>query len=170
MVASNYSRLPALDVISYFWQELKSTEILDATDYYVDDFEAELMPIVPVQDLPQMRNYLGDKTYLIYSVNNLPNKNGNWFIKQEVITFTVFSPSFNKLSQVCMLAEDALNRLTDTGKDITNLNNSEFTFHCFETEYDIYGEAESEGGRMYAEIVVVYEYTRDLAQTGRYLI
>jgi len=69
-----------------------------------------------------------------------------------------------------MLAEDALNRLTDTGKDITNLNNSEFTFHCFETEYDIYGEAESEGGRMYAEIVVVYEYTRDLAQTGRYLI
>ena len=72
--------------------------------------------------------------------------------------------------EVCTLAEDALNRLAETGHDITKSINSEFTFHCFETEYDISGETDSEGGRMTADITVTYEYTRDLAQSGRYLI
>lgn len=169
-MTTKYNRLPAFDVISYFWAELQATEILDATDYYVDDFEAELIPIIPVQDLPQMRNYLGDKTYIVYEVLGLPVKEGNWFIKQEQILFTVYSPSFNKMVEICSLADDALNRLAETGKDITKSLNSEFTFHCFETEYDISGSTDSEGGRMYADIVVTYEYTRDLAQSGRYLI
>ena len=169
-MTTRYNRIPAFDVISYLWSELQAAEVLDATDYYVDDFEAELIPIVPVQDLPQLRNYLGDKTYLIYQVLSMPVKNGNWFIKQEQLIFTVFSPSFNKMVEVCTLAEDALNRLAETGHDITRSMNSEFTFHCFETEYDISGETDSEGGRMTADITVTYEYTRDLAQTGRYLI
>ena len=169
-MTTKYNRLPAFDVISYFWAELQATEILDPTDYYVDDFEAELIPIIPVQDLPQMRNYLGDKTYLVYEVISLPIKDGNWFIKQEQLLFTVYSPSFNKMVEICSLADDALNRLADTGKDITKSLNSEFTFHCFETEYDISGSTDSEGGRMYADIVVTYEYTRDLAPSGRYLI
>ena len=99
-MTTRYNRLPAYDVIAYLWNELKDTEILDPTDYYVDDFEAELIPIVPVQDLPQMRNYLGDKAYLVYEVLSLPVKDGNWFIKQEQILFTVYSPSFNKLVEI----------------------------------------------------------------------
>ena len=167
---SSYSRLPVFDVIAYFWQELQNAQILDSTDYYVDDFEAELIPIVPVQDLPQLRNYLGDKTYLVYQFISLPIKDGNWFIKQEQIVFTVFSPSFNKLVEICSLADDALNRLAETGNDITKLLNSEFTFHCFETEYDISGPTDTDGGRMTADLTVTYEYTRDLAQSRRYLI
>lgn len=169
-MTTRYNRIPAYDVIAYLWNELQAAEILDATDYYVDDFEAELIPIVPVQDLPQMRNYLGDKPYLVYEVLSLPIKDGNWFIKQEQILFTVYSPSFNKLVEICTLAEDALNRLAETGDDITQYMNSEFTFHCFETQYDISGPTDSEGGRMYADITTIYEYTRDLAQSGRYLI
>ena len=169
-MTTSYNRIPAYDVIAYLWNELQEAEILDATDYYVDDFETELIPIVPVQDLPQMRNYLGDKAYLVYEVLSLPVVGGNWFIKQEQLLFTVYSPSFGKLVEICTLAEDALNRLAETGDDITKYMNSEFTFHCFETEYDISGPTDSEGGRMYADIVVTYEYTRDLAQTGRYLI
>lgn len=167
---TSYKRLPVFDVISYFWNELKDAEVLDATDYYVDDFEAEIIPIIPVQDLPQMRNYLGNKTYIVYNVTSYPVRDGNFFIKQEEVLFTVFSPSFSKMVEVCALAEDALNRLADTGNDITIFNNSEFTFHCFETVYDISGETDSEGGRMTADITVTYEYTRDLAQSGRYLI
>jgi len=78
---TSYKRLPVFDVISYFWNELKDAEVLDATDYYVDDFEAEIIPIIPVQDLPQMRNYLGNKTYIVYNVTSYPVKDGNFFIK-----------------------------------------------------------------------------------------
>lgn len=163
-----YKRLAAFDVIAYLWQQLQDQGVLVPTDYYVDDFEAELIPIVPIQDLPQLRNYLGDKTYLVYEVINMPIKDGNWFIKQEQMLVTVYSPSFIKLVEACTLMEDALNRLADTGHDITKFMDTEFTFHCFETEYSINGSTDSEGGRMSADLTVTYEYTRDLDNSGRY--
>ena len=167
---SSYRRMAAFDVISYFWNELTSTGILDSTDYYVDEFEDEIIPIIPVQDLPQTRNYLGNKTYMVYEILNLPTDEGRYFLKQEQLVITVFSPSFSKLVEICTLAEDCLNRLASTGHDITKYKNSEFTFHCFNTEYEIAGETDSEGGRISADINVIYEYTRDLTASGRYQI
>ena len=163
-----YNKLPAFNVISYLWDGLVNAEILDPTDYYVDEFEDEIIPIVPVQDLPQTRNYLGDKPYIVYEVINLPIQDGQFYMKQEELIFAVYSPSFSKLVEICMLAEDLLNRSSLTGHDITKYSNSQFTFHCFNTEYQIVGPSESEGGRMEAMIVVTYEYTRDLTASGRY--
>lgn len=98
----------------------------------------------------------------------MPPRDGQFFIKQEQLLFTVYSPSFGKLVEICTLADDALNRSFFTGQDITKYKNSEFTFHCFETEYEISGETESEGGRMTADITVAYEYTRDLNGSSRF--
>jgi len=161
-MTTSYSKLAAFDVISYFWEEIKNAGILDPTDYYVDEFEEELRPIIPVQDLAETRNYLGDKPYLVYEVIAMQPRDGNYFIKQEQIVFTVYSPSFGKLVEICAIADDALNRSSVTGADITKFKNSEFTFHCFDTEYEIVGASDSEGGRMDAMIVCWYEYTRDL--------
>jgi hypothetical protein len=141
---------------------MTAAEVLDTTDYYVDDLGFEVTPIVPVQDLPQLANYLGDKAYMYYSITCLPTNMDNWFIRGEQIVLSVNSPSYAKMAEITEFIKDALGRQDGSAQDVNRFASGKFTYHWVTVDYDIAAPARSEGGRMRSEITISYEFARDM--------
>ena len=47
-----------LDLRKYLWSQLKSNKIFIATDYYSDNIGQEIIPIIPIQQSPEMNQFL----------------------------------------------------------------------------------------------------------------
>ena len=55
-----------IDLRKYLWSQLKSNSIFTATDYYSDNIGEEIVPIIPVQQSPEMNQFLSGKKHIVY--------------------------------------------------------------------------------------------------------
>ncbi len=46
----------------FLWKELKDSFIFNAYDYYSDNLGKEIIPIIPVQQSPEMDQFLMEKS------------------------------------------------------------------------------------------------------------
>jgi len=46
--------------------ELKKSEIFDIHDYYSDNIGQEIIPIIPVQQSPELSQFLSGKKHIVY--------------------------------------------------------------------------------------------------------
>ena len=85
---TNYSPLPIFDINKYVWGQLKNNNILSENDYYVDELQTVLTPIVPAQQIPEFNNLLPGQTYLIYDYEEKPTME-NWWISEVIATYYI---------------------------------------------------------------------------------
>jgi hypothetical protein len=50
----------------FLWTQLKLTGLFDPDDYYSDNLGSEIVPIIPVQQLPEMDQFLNGKKHIVY--------------------------------------------------------------------------------------------------------
>ena len=50
----------------FLWAQLKLTGMFNQNDYYSDNLGTEIIPIVPVQQLPEMDQFLNGKKHIVY--------------------------------------------------------------------------------------------------------
>lgn len=169
---SIYKKSPAYDVINYLWAKLQESQVLDATDYYLDDFEDNIVPIIPVQDQPELANYLKNKAYIVYDFIGYPQTDDDFFVNEEAIMFTIFCPNFSKIMEIVRVFNECFRGKDEAAKKLQAAPTTTGTFFFYSTRIDgvdISGQAHKESGRISGEICVCYRFGEIMNKSGFYV-
>ena len=159
---TDYSKLAVYGINNYLWKKLKDENLLDEQDYYVDEFADFLVPIIPAQQIPEFNNLLPGKTYLIYDYEIL-RTGENYWITEEILTYTIVSPNYDKINQIITFIQAILSKYDDAAHDINayNSNTTPFEYHFLYNENTISPQNfVTEGGFMVGETQIRYTYVR----------
>ena len=165
-----YNSLASADIRKYIWNAIQQAEILDESDYYVDNMPMALTPIIPTQQVPEFNNLLPGKTYMIYDfeVKTVPVQ---WWMTEEAFTLTVISQNYEVINQITNLLQDLLRRYDDSARDLNKFLNNEtdFIYHHILVDSIMSPEPfSSEGDYQMASIVFTYNYSRKIDADGRF--
>jgi hypothetical protein len=170
-MAVDYTDTALSKVRLYLWEKFQSAGLLTASDYVADGFINPLVPIIPVQQVPEFNNLIGNKSYLIYDYDT-SSYSDDWWVCEETVTFSVISSSFGEIVQMTQFMVDLFRRMDQTAKDINAWmgGNTNFKFFTFSlTSASSPTPYPEEGGRQMADIQITYRYSRILDSNGRFI-
>lgn len=75
-----------------------------------------LVPIVPQQEVAELEE--ADKPYIVYGTSIMPSRNGDFFIRREVVTYEINSTRNAVITATMNLLEAALNRYDISARDV----------------------------------------------------
>ena len=64
--------LAVYDANKYLWSKLISSGVVTAAQYHAPDLGITIIPIIPIQEVPELANHLDDKAYLVYDLTTGP--------------------------------------------------------------------------------------------------
>ena len=167
---ANYAETAFSMVRLFLWDKLKESNILSSSDYIADGFISPLIPIIPVQQVPEFNNLIGNKPYIIYDYD-IEFYSEEWWICEEKLVFTIVASEFEKIVEITQFMVDLFRRMDESAGDINDWQTgSKFKFFTFilsgaqsPTPY------EEEGGRQMGEVSVIYRYSRELDSGNRFV-
>ena len=168
----DYNADASQDIIKFIWGKLQSTGVMTASDYVLES-GTTIVPIVPVQEIPEMANQLKDKPYIVYTLSSADNYTESLWVRQrDSIQFMIFSQNVNKIIAIKNVMADFLRRKDDSARLInaTGGLSGKYNFHCiYLMKSDVSGETTDEAGRMTGEVIIDYDYVRYLDTAGNYV-
>lgn len=160
-----------LELRKYLWDQLKSAEIFDTTDYYSDNIGQEIIPIIPVQQAAELNQFLSGKKHIVYDKIGLSYED-NWLICCEQILFTIYSTDVSEINEIRNMMTDVFRRMDIIGKEMnqSDLVSNNFKFHNIYIA-DISPTAPSEElqGFLSADVILEIKYSRITDGAGRYI-
>jgi len=160
-----------LDVRKYLWDQLKANDIFTATDYYSDNIGQEIIPIIPVQQSPELNQFLSGKKHIVYDKIDLSFED-NWAISCEQILFTIYSTDVSEINEIRNLMSDLFRRMDDSARDANAFSGISKKFKFFSIFIaDISPTAPSQelSGFLSADVILEVKYARHLDSVGRFL-
>ena len=127
----NYKLDSMFELRKYIWNRLKATEIFDEDDYYSDNIGEAIIPILPVQQQPDMSQFLSGKKHIIYDKIGV-SYDTLWLICTEQILFTVYSTDVSEINEIRNFMIDEFRRMDESAKDINRspgFNGDKFKIH-----------------------------------------
>ena len=113
----------------FLWTQLKLSGLFDQEDYYSDNLGTEIIPIIPVQQLPEMDQFLSGKKHIVYDKIGLSYEE-NWLICCEKVLFTIYSTDITEIYEVRNLMTDLFRRMDESAKDVNSLKTTnKLIFH-----------------------------------------
>ena len=113
----------------FLWTQLKLSGLFDQEDYYSDNLGSEIIPIIPVQQLPEMDQFLSGKKHIIYDKIGLSYEE-NWLICCEKVLFTIYSTDITEIYEIRNLMTDLFRRMDESAKDVNSLKTTnKLIFH-----------------------------------------
>lgn len=168
----NYRLDAMLELRKYLWSKLQDTGLIDPEDYYSDNIGETLVPIVPVQQLADMSQFLSGKTHLVYDKIGV-SYDTLWLICNEQILFTVYSTDVSEINAIKNFMIDEFRRMDETAKDINNhegFNSEKFKFHSVYVDDMSPTEPSEELQGFYSsDIILEIKYSRITDSSGRYI-
>jgi hypothetical protein len=159
------------DLRQFIWTNLQDSGIIDKDDYYSDNLGKSIVPILPVQQQPEMNQFLNNKTHIIYDKVGMSYED-NWMICNEQILFTIYDSDYAKINEIRNLMVDLFRRMDESAGDLNRYSglSEKFKFHSIYIA-DISPTTPSEEiqGFLSADVVLEVKYSRILNGTGRYL-
>jgi hypothetical protein len=167
---TNYNSQASADIRNYIWENIKLEEILDENEYYADGIPTSLLPIIPVQQVPEFNNLLPGRTYMLYDfeVKTVPVQ---WWMTDESFTLTVISQNYEIINEITSLIHDLFRRYDESANDINAYfeGDSDFLYHHFNIESVFSPEPYStEGDYQVGSVVISYNYSRKTGANGRF--
>jgi hypothetical protein len=65
-VTANYKLDAMIELRKYLWKELYTRNIFDEDDYWSDNLNENIVPIIPVQQSAEMNQFLSGKKHIVY--------------------------------------------------------------------------------------------------------
>lgn len=159
------------DLRQFIWTNLQDSGIIDKDDYYSDNLGKSIVPILPVQQQPEMNQFLNNKTHIIYDKVGMSYED-NWMICNEQILFTIYDSDYAKINEIRNFMVDLFRRMDESAGDLNRYSglSEKFKFHSIYIA-DISPTTPSEEiqGFLSADVVLEVKYSRMLNGTGRYL-
>jgi hypothetical protein len=157
------------EIRKHLWQELLANNLFNIEDYYSDNIGEEIIPIIPVQQQPELNQFLSGKTHIVYDKIGLSYEE-NWMICCEKMMFTIYSTDFSEINQIRNLMLDVFRRMDESAKDL-NVSKSTPKIKFFNTMVaDLSPTAPSQElqGFLSADVVLEVKYARMTNGAGRF--
>ena len=170
-MTANYKLDAMLELRKYFWKELYTRNIFDENDYWSDNLNENVVPIIPVQQAPELNQFLSGKKHIVYDKIGMSYED-NWLICCEQIMFTLYSTSVADINEIRNYMTDEFRRMDESARDINKWTELSNKFKCHSIWVaDISPTAPSEElqGFFSAEVILEVKYSRITDAAGRFL-
>jgi hypothetical protein len=170
-MTANFKLDAMLEVRKFLWSKLLDAKIFDEDDYYSDNVGSAIVPIIPVQQSPEMNQFLSGKKHMIYDKIGLSYED-NWLICCEQILFTVYSTDVSEINEIRNFMTDLFRRMDESAKDINQFGplNNKFKFHSiFIADISPTEPSEEIQGFLSTDIILEVKYSRITDSVGRFL-
>ena len=166
----NYKLDAMLELRKFLWKELSDREIFDENDYWSDNLNENIIPIVPVQQVAEMNQFLSGKKHIVYDKVGMAYDD-IWLICTEQILFTIYATDFSEINEIRTFMIDQFRRMDDAAKDVnkwTGLSNK-FKFHSiYIADISPMSPFEELQGFFSADVILEVKYSRMTDANGRY--
>jgi hypothetical protein len=170
-MTANYKLDAMLELRKYLWNQLATRKIFDEDDYWSDNLNENIIPIIPVQQVAEMNQFLSGKKHIVYDKIGMSYED-NWLISCEQIMFTIYSTDVSEINEIRNYLADEFRRMDESARDINKWANlsDKFKFHTIWIA-DISPTAPSEElqGFFAAEVILEIKYSRITDGEGRFL-
>ena len=167
-MTANYKLDAMLELRKYLWQELSTRNIFNEDDYWSDNLNENIVPIIPVQQAPELNQFMSGKKHIVYDKIGMSYED-NWLICCEQILFTVYSTSVADINEIRNYMTDEFRRMDESARDINRWTglSDKFKFHSVYIA-DISPTAPSEElqGFFSSEIILEIKYSRATDTNG----
>lgn len=159
----NLGLTAAHPINKYFWEQLKSSQVLKQSDY-----PSQVgTPFVPVRQTPQLIDLPGSPPFVVYTYSE-PSSRVNWFQKEQTIAYNLYSKDLSVGTKFNTLAQYLFGEQDDSAQRINRFLKDYPQYNEFSYKYTAINEGgapnppSGEDGRFETIIAVTVAYTRDL--------
>ena len=166
---TNYNIDAMYEIRKHLWRELQLNNMLDPNSYYSDNLGEAIIPIIPVQQAPEMSQFLSGKTHIVYDKIGSTYEE-NWMICCEKISFTIYSVDHAEINAIRNMMMDVFRRMDDSAKDLNNSKSTDkIIFHnTMIVDLSPTEPSEELAGFLAADIILEVKYSRTVGSTGRF--
>lgn len=167
---TNYNIDAMYEIRRHLWAELIDSGLLSEEDYYSDQINDNVIPIIPVQQAPEFNQFLSGKTHIVYDKIGLSYEE-NWMICCEKILFTVYSTDVSEINSIRNLMLDAFRRMDESAKDVNASKSTPLLifFNIMVAEISPTEPSQELQGFMSTDVILEVKYARDVDSTGRFI-
>jgi hypothetical protein len=166
----NYNIDAMYEIRKFLWQGLQEVELLDKDEYYSDNLGETITPIIPVQQLAEMNQFLSGKTHIVYDKIGLSYEE-NWLICCEQILFTIYSTDFAEINSIRNYMIDQFRRMDHSARDLNYWEDVSdlIKFHSiFIADISPTSPSEELQGFLSTDIILEVKYSRITDVDGRF--
>lgn len=167
----NYKLDSVYELRKFLWQNLVTLDVFNEDDYYSDNIGDTLIPILPVQQSPEMNQFLSGKKHIIYDKIGI-SYDDMWQICTEQVLFTIYALSFDEINEIRNVMIDLFRRMDDTATDINRWAGISSKFKFFSiyiSDMSPTSPSDEMQGFLAADVVLEIKYARDIGTNGRFL-
>jgi hypothetical protein len=168
---TNYKLDMAIELRRFLWNELLVNDIFITDDYYSDNLGESIVPIIPVQQSPEMSQFLSGKKHIVYDKIGI-SYDDLWAICTEQVLFTVYSVDVLEIYEIRNFMTDMFRRMDDAAKDVnrSGIISDLFKFHSiYISDMSPIEPSEELQGFLSTDIVLEVKYSRITDKDGRYI-
>jgi hypothetical protein len=166
----NYKLDAITELRKYFWSELVDNNIFDPDDYYSDNIGDSLVPIIPVQQSPELNQFLSGKKHIVYDKIGI-SYDDIWQICTEQFLFTVYSTEVSDIAEIKNFMTDLFRRMDESAQDVNRFAtlSDRFQFHSiYISDMSPTSPSEELKGFLASDVVLEVKYSRMIGTDGRY--
>lgn len=170
-MTANYKLDAGQELRKFLWSQFLTHNIFDENEYYSDNIGSTIIPILPVQQQPELNQFLSGKKHLIYDKVGTSIED-NWMISCDQILFTIYSSDINDIVEIRNFMTDLFRRMDDSARDVNGFEglSDKFKFHSvYIADISPVSPSEELQGLLNADIILEVKYSRILDGSGRYL-
>lgn len=167
----NYKLDSVFELRKFLWSELTDANIFDETDYYSDNIGDTLIPIIPVQQSPEMNQFLSGKKHIVYDKIGI-SYDEMWQVCTEQVLFSIYATDFNDINEIRNFMVDTFRRMDETATDINRWAglSTKFKFYSiYVSDISPIAPSEELKGFLGADVVLEVKYARHIGTDGRFL-
>jgi hypothetical protein len=167
----NYKLDAMLELRKYIWKRLKDTEIFNEDDYYSDNIGEITVPIIPVQQVPELNQFLSGKKHIVYDKIGMSYED-LWAICCEQILFTVYSTDISDINEIRNFMVDEFRRVDESARDVNNWTglSDKFQFYSiFIADMSPTEPSQEMQGFLSTDIILEIKYARSSGSDGRFI-
>ena len=170
----DYTKSPFYKVRKWMTSELYENSILNENNY------TNAPPIVPIQQIPesfdnrdwQDAGLPADAPFIVYDFLTPGTYDTDFWNSKEEIMFWIYDYDLEKVLEIREFLIDLFRRYDLSARDVNEFddqNESPYTYHYFDIMMGLpTDEANQVLGRVGANLVVTYQYTRPIGVNGRF--
>jgi len=166
----NYNADAMLELRKFIWSDLQTLDIFDANDYFMENLNETVIPIIPVQQSPELNQFLSGKKHIVYDKIGMSYED-NWLICCEQILFTIYSTQVSDINMIRNYMVDMFRRMDESAKTVnawSGLSN-QFKFHTiFVADISATEPSKELQGFLASDVILEVKYSRMTDGSGRF--
>ena len=170
-MTANYKLDSMFEIRKYLWEQFTTIGIFDTDEYYSDNLNSVVIPIIPVQQSPELNQFLSGKKHIVYDKIGMSYED-NWAICCEQMLFTIYATEISDINEIRNFMTDQFRRMDDSARDVNQFAtlSNKFRFHSiFIADISPTEPSEEIQGFFSADVILEVKYSRVLDSVGRFL-